>query len=88
MSKSARVEWLESRLGEESAIAAVGFDEAIIGMVDIDGVNRVCYSQSEIIEILERDGMSNSEAMEYFEFNIEGAVIEGGPLFIDDLYLM
>ena len=88
MSKSARVEWLESRLGEESAVAAVGFDEAIIGMVDIDGVTRVCYSQSEVIEILERDGMSNSEAMEYFEFNVEGAVVEGGPLFIDDLYLM
>ena len=88
MSKNARVEWLESRLGENSAVVAVGFDDAIIGMLDIGGVTRVCYSQSEIIEILERDGMTNAEAMEHFEFNVEGSVVEGGPLFIDDIYLM
>ena len=48
-----------------------GFDDAIIG-VDSDAM-RLIYSVKKCIEILQAsDGMSYSEAMDYFSFNVSG----------------
>ncbi len=36
---------------------------------------------------MERDGMTDEEAIEFFEFNIKGAYMgEGTPLYYDDLH--
>ncbi len=57
-----------------------GFDECVIGVANIwrdqITVDVLVYSADAMIEILRlNDGMSEEEALEYFEFNIEGAYI-------------
>jgi len=58
-----------------------GLGKAIIGRSCIWGKtghreDRVVYSGQKIVEILmERDGMEYDEALEYIEFNIEGAYV-------------
>jgi hypothetical protein len=58
-----------------------GYDEAIIGQTTKDVV---VYNVATIIEILmERDGMTEDEALEYFDFNIDGSYMgEHTPIFI------
>ncbi len=66
---------------------ADGFDEAILG---VDSSNeRVIYSYKKCLEILmERDNMSNDEAIEFFAFNVIGSFIgEKTPIYCYDLFL-
>ena len=50
-----------------------GFNEAMIGDISIAGMKRVaCYDYEKMIEILKQD-MTEEEAIEYFEYNIENA---------------
>jgi len=69
---------------EEELLKIDGFDDAIIGIEDLD--MRLIYSCSKIIEILQQD-MSEEEAVEHFEYNIKGAWLgEKTPIFcIDNL---
>ena len=54
------------------SIFADGLDEAIIG-VDINS-ERIIYSVSKVLKILmDRDGMSYDDALEFFEYNIANA---------------
>jgi len=58
---------------DESTLMADGFDDALVGVVYKDGL-RCVYDEDKIIKILmKRDKMTHEEAVEYFEFNIEGA---------------
>ena len=65
-----------------------GFDEAAIGTAciwrDNTRVDVLVYSGDEIVEILMvRDGMEQFEAIEYIEFNIEGAYMgERTPVIV------
>lgn len=63
------------------AMFADGFDDSILGY---DTKGRVVYSVDSIVETLtERDGMNADEAMEYFDFNIDGAYVgEYTPIYI------
>jgi len=65
-----------------------GFDNAIIGLVDLNwhgGGTVVAYSVNEIIEQLIQDGCSREDAYEYFHFNVEGAYLgPNTPIFIED----
>jgi hypothetical protein len=80
-------ELVDERLAEMdvSALTADGFDDAIIGIAS----ERVVYSRTKCIEILmKRDGMDYLEAMEYFDFNVEGAYMgEKTPIWVDDEFL-
>jgi hypothetical protein len=70
----------------EGAVLLDGFHSAIIGIVSEFGNGpRILYSKSKIIEILEnRDGMTNSEAEEYYDFNILGLYAnEQNAVFLD-----
>ena len=62
-------------------LIADGFDAAIIGTTTKD---LAVYSISKIIEILiERDGMDEEEAVDYFYYNIDGAYMgEETPIFV------
>ena len=56
---------------EEDLLKAEGFNDAIIGL---DNSNmRLIYSKSICIEILMSDGMTEEDALEYFEFNVSSA---------------
>ena len=56
-------------------LIADGLDDAILGVGSRCGQpDLVVYDESRIINILmERDGMSYSEALEFYEFNIKGS---------------
>ena len=66
-------------------IRFTGLDDAIIGLCErIGEEDRLAYSTSEIINILiERDGMSEQEAIEFFSFNILDSYLgDTTPCFI------
>lgn len=68
-------------------MTADGFDEAIIGSITSYGRSEtVLYSTKKIIEIMmERDGMTAEDAMEFFNFNILGSYNgDGVPAFLND----
>lgn len=67
------------------ALLADGFEAAIIGVAERCAKPiLVVYDMEKCIEILvKRDGMSESDAMDFFEFNVIGAWTgEGTPLFL------
>ena len=69
-------------------LKADGFDDAILGIACIKqtGVYVLVYSRVKCIEILmTRDKMTEEEAQEYFDFNVEGSYMgEKTPIWVDD----
>jgi len=68
-------------------MTADGFDEAVVGTITSYGRGEsVLYSTEKIIGIMmERDGMSADEALEFFHVNILGSYNgEGMPSFLND----
>jgi len=67
------------------ALLCDGFDEAIIDMAErINLSHVVAYDVDKMLEIMvERDGMTYEEPMEYFDYNILGAWMgEYTPVYI------
>jgi len=70
----------------EGAVRLDGLDKAIIGITEEFGGNkRLLYSKIEILNILmTRDGMTHSEAEEFYDYNILGLYAgEQNPIFLD-----
>ena len=67
------------------ALLAAGFDAAIIGIARRFSLPPlVAYDYDKCIDILMKDGMTEEDAVEYFEFNVLGAWMgEGTPIFIE-----
>ena len=65
-------------------LKADGLDDAIIGVVQRMGIQAICYDEDKVLAILmERDGMTLEEAIEYFDFNIAGAWVgDSTPFFL------
>jgi hypothetical protein len=61
-----------------------GFDDCIAGVVHRYGQPTiVCYDKEKVLEQLMDDGMTNEEAIEYFNYNQIGAWVgEQTPCFI------
>ena len=77
-----RAERLKETISEYNpkAMLADGHDHAIMGYSS-DG--RVVYSADQIIGGLMNEGMTEEEAVEYFNFNIEGAYVgEFTPIYM------
>ena len=66
-------------------IVADGFEDALIGVGQQFNKAMAVYDRQKSIEILmERDGMSDEEAVEYFEYNVTGAWVgEYTPIFLE-----
>lgn len=66
------------------ALVADGFDKAIVGIGRQFNQQLVIYDEDKCIEILmERDGMTFDEAVEFFEFNVVGAYVgKGTPVYV------
>jgi hypothetical protein len=63
---------------------ADGLDDCIIGFTVENNVPVVLYSTSKVIKKLRKD-MTEDEAIEFFEFNINGAYVgERTPVFWND----
>ena len=70
----------------ENAVLLTGLEEAIIGIVEEFGNGpRILYSKSKIIDILcKRDLMTESEAEEFYDYNILGLHAgEQNAVFLD-----
>ena len=60
-------------------------DAAIIGVATRIGLEAVCYDKAKVIRLLMgHDKMSYEEALEYFEYNMQGAWVgEHTPVFLE-----
>ncbi len=70
---------------DDGVITADGFDDALIGIGQQFNRSIAVYDTGKVIEILmERDGLTEEEAIEHFEFNIIGAWVgEQTPIFVE-----
>ncbi len=70
---------------DEEFLQADGFDGALLGVVnDFNSEPRLAYSKDKCIEIL-MERMTYDEALEYFEYNVQGAYVgEKTPIWVDD----
>lgn len=64
-------------------MAADGLEEALIGYVERFGMEPVAlYDRDKCLEIFMKDGLTEEEAIEHFEFNVRGAWVgETTPAF-------
>jgi hypothetical protein len=69
----------------EGAIILSDLNTAIIGIVEDFNGRRILYSKEKILNILMiRDGMTTSEAEEFYDYNILGLYAgEQNPVFLD-----
>jgi hypothetical protein len=69
------------------ALKADGFDEAVVGIGERCGQPALfVYDRNKCLKILVRDGMTEEEAVEYFDFNVSGAWVgEHTPIWMDTL---
>ena len=78
---------LMEALEEEECLLADGFDLALIGITcsPHHGEPVAVYDKNKMVSVLvNRDGMTDMEALEYLDFNVFGAYVgEKTPLFID-----
>lgn len=86
-----KAEILAEHYSDVDLLQADGFDDAIIGVVfdNMNAVPRIAYSTTKCLEILmKRDGMTEEEAIEYFDFNVQGAYMgEKTPIWVDDTFI-
>ena len=72
-------------VGDDAALLfADGYDDAILGIAERDGIPLVIYDVRKILQVLRsRDHMAREEAEEFFEFNIAGAWMgDQTPIFL------
>jgi hypothetical protein len=77
-------ETLENCLyGDETVLLADGFEDAFVGIGRQFGKPIAVYDRLKCIDILKED-MSEEEAEEYFQFNVEGSYVgESTPIFLE-----
>jgi hypothetical protein len=68
---------------DETLIVCDGFDDCVIG-VSFE-TNRLIYSVDKMIAKLIAGGMSEDDAVEYFEFNIAGGFFDGCPIWMREV---
>jgi hypothetical protein len=74
--------------GDEDLLWADGLLYAVIGIATrADGLRVVCYSIEKIIEVfMTRDGMTEEEAYEFYEFNVACAWVgDKTPIFVETI---
>ena len=76
----------------EGVLLADGLDHAFMGLWhpqftdrnDRDPIGVAVYDVSKIVEGYIKDGMTEEEAYEFFEFNVEGSYVgKNTPIYID-----
>jgi len=69
---------------EEAMIKMDGYDDCIVGVIKGAGQEtKICYDVNLVIQRLMDDGLSEEEAIEFFEFNQIGSYVgESTPVFL------
>jgi hypothetical protein len=80
-------ETLENCLYDDETLLLVdGFEDAFVGIGRQFGKPIAVYDRFQCIEQLIKEGMTEEEAEEYFQFNVEGAYVgENTPIFLETL---
>jgi hypothetical protein len=79
------LEKIVEQFQDEEILKADGFDDAVIGIEE--NSMRLIYSVEKCINILMKQGMDMTEAVEYFDFNVSGSYVgEKTPIWCDDLF--
>ena len=61
---------------DERILMADGFEEALLGYVEVFSKTTALYDRERCIGILmKRDGMTQEDAEEYFDFNVTGSYV-------------
>ncbi len=85
-SPTPRADALAAHFPESQYLTADGYDSAILGVDDT--TDRVIYSVRGVLQILQAQGMDEEEALEFFNFNVEGSYVgEKTPIWCHDEYL-
>jgi hypothetical protein len=75
-----------SDLGAEDALIMDGFDDCILGILERFGIDQpiVVYDREKVIaKLMDNDGMTHEEALEFYYFNQVGAWMgEKTPAFL------
>ena len=73
-------------LGAEDALIMDGFDDCILGILERFGIDQpiVVYDREKVIaKLIDNDGMTHEEALEFYYFNQVGAWVgEKTPAFL------
>ncbi len=73
-------------LGAEEALIMDGFDDCVVGILERFGIDQpiVVYDREKVIaKLIDRDGMTHEEALEFYYFNQVGAWVgEKTPAFL------
>ena len=65
-------------------IVADGLDGAVHGVALYLGTEICVYDYWKCVRIfMERDGMEENVAVEHMDFNVVGAYLDGGPVFVE-----
>jgi hypothetical protein len=82
--KSNKINEIIETFPDEQIILMDGFDDAIIGAHVTEAGVSLVYSIGDMVECLVRDGMTEDEAVDYFEYNVSRSVtyVENGPILI------
>lgn len=61
-----------------------GFDDCFVGIGQGFGLeDRLIYDKNKMLEKMQKDGMTEEEALDYFEFNIQGCYLaDNMPIFL------
>lgn len=60
------------------------FDHAILGVAERGTETVLVYSKAKVIEGLQRSGMSEEEALDFYGFNTVWPQMDGWPVFLMD----
>lgn len=83
--KDAQIQYHNEVIEEfDGALLADGFEEALVGFGYRFSHPVAIYDYNRCIEVLmNRDGMTDEEAIEFFDFNVSGAYVgESTPVFL------
>ena len=69
---------------EQSLLFANGYDDAILGIAELNGIASVVYDSAKVVKILRsRDRMTRADAEEFFAYIVAGAFLgKSTPIFL------
>ena len=76
-------EWVSNVFPDEEFLLANGFEEAFLGVAIQFNKHIAIFDYDKCLKILQKDGMTSSEAEEFMSFNVTGSWVgEGTPAFL------
>ena len=76
-----KIDDIHNAYPDEQLIYPTGFEDCIIGVYE-EKMILVLDADKIIEKLIKEDGMSDIDAIEHFNFNIEGSKGEGYPIYI------